>query len=853
MKGSAEKFAAFIKSADLLFIPVYQRNYDWSQAHCRQLFSDLVSVVKDNRPSHFFGSIVSKGNVESTMATTHVIIDGQQRLTTITLLMWALHRLLERGEVSSANPKLAELIYDVFHYSKYVEPPFKLRPVKDDMKALKQLYSDPENRNISSNLSTNYEFFCRLIRQGRLSADELYEAVWRLEVIHILLGEDDDPQLIFESLNSTGRDLTEADKIRNFILMELDTKRQTEYYEKYWHKIEVLCRENGQSRVSEFIRDYLRLKTGTIPRIKALYNEFKQYVRKNELDTEKLLAELLAYAKQYEIILSAKSFEPRIDACLYRLRRLKLRTPHSFFLDALRLYEMGDLSVEDLIDVFQTSETYLFRKKICSNNTDGPNRVFAALPRDILRYDGTTKNYVGKFKYTLQRQRGSSRFPDDEEFERKFSERGLYEDMSSEYRLYTLERLENYGTKETNSVYADADSGSCSIEHIMPQKLSEEWRSELGLHADEVHKKWLHRAANLTLTGYNPEYSNLSFLRKKAGQEGKNNGYIHSKYRLTRFVGKQSQWTVAELEERDKILSERALQIWRHPRTDYLPPIKDEEVCTLADNVDLTGRSILKFAYSGLERNVSSWNETMIEFLKIFNEEYPLELQKLASSSQEGLAKNFRTTEEEWYKKVIEGVYYNTLSSAQAKKNTLRELFSRYKIDHSSLTFYLGPESEKDSKDFATKREKRDQMRKAYWGVALEKINNIPSFQSFSKTNPVPGGIIPGHLGIPGVKILCSINKSKADVEIRFESGNKDWNKQQFDKLLIQKEPIEEKLGVELTWDRSDGLKSSRVYHRLEGVSYAKKRDWERASDFHAKWSKKFYDVFKPHIQALDA
>ena len=517
MDGAAVSFAEFINTTRLLTIPVYQRNYDWPQENCRQLFSDLVKVIREDRPSHFFGCIVSQAIVESRLGTSRVIIDGQQRLTTVTLLMLALYHLLKQEVVHSSEPQLADQIYDVFHHSQFRDPPFKLRPVEDDMEALKQLYLNPENKIVSSNITTNYEFFCKLTRQGTLSAEELCEAVWSLVVINIQLDANDDPQLIFESLNSTGLALTEADKIRNFILMELTPELQKKYYKQYWYTIEQLCRENDESRMSEFIRDYLRLKTGTVPGIKALYNEFKQHVRKNELDTEKLLKELLEYANQYKIILGAQSFEPRIDACLYRLRRMKLTAPRSFFLDALRLHKQGELSKEDLIELFQTSETYLFRKKICTNATAGLNNVFAALPRDIRRYDGTTKNYVGKFKYTLQRQRGSSRFPDDEEFERKFSERKLYEDMSYEYRLYTLERLENYGTKETNDVYAaaDADSGACTIEHIMPQKLTEEWRSALGPNADEVHKKWLHRVANLTLTRYNPEYSNFSFAKKK--------------------------------------------------------------------------------------------------------------------------------------------------------------------------------------------------------------------------------------------------------------------------------------------------------------------------------------------------
>ena len=364
-----------------------------------------------------------------------------------------------------------------------------------------------------------------------------------MEIINISLNNEDDPQLIFESLNSTGLDLTEGDKIRNFILMGLPADLQEEYYSKYWNQIE----ECTGYDVSSFIRDYLSVKQLSIPSQKKVYFEFKDYVAQGKLKTENLLIDLLAYARRYQILLKGISDSKELNACINRLNRLETTVTRPFFLEVLRLYDEKKLNVKQVTEVFLITENYLFRRNICDLPTNALNKIFLLLHREIVRYDGTDTNYVEKFKYALISKREKTRFPDDDEFMSGFSEREVYQ-MNRKNKIYILERLENYGTLEDKEVYSHCDDGTYTIEHIMPQHLTPAWIKELGDDYEQIHRVWLHRIANLTLTAYNSSYSNSTFDEKKTME----NGFLNSGIRLNTFIAKMDKWTIAEIEERNQ-------------------------------------------------------------------------------------------------------------------------------------------------------------------------------------------------------------------------------------------------------------------------------------------------------------
>ena len=697
MKGSECRLIEYMEGSKKRFIiPVYQRNYDWKTENCKQLYDDLVKVIKNKRRSHFFGSLVSVYE-PSGRNTEFLVIDGQQRLTTVSLLLLAMYNLIKSGIITPKDVYLDKQIYEDFLVDKYQpeETRIKLKPVKNDKKAFGKLFNDADEHIRESNLTTNYNYFYERIQKQEISIDELFDAICRLEIINITLNNEDNPQLIFESLNSTGLDLSEGDKIRNFILMGLPSKEQDEYYDKYWNRIE----ECTKYDVSSFVRDYLSIKQLAIPSQKKIYISFKDYVDQKSIETEELLKDLLAYAKRYGILLSGGTKNKALDACIYRLNRLETTVTRPFFLEVLRLYDENKLDISELTEIFLITENYLFRRAICDLPTNALNKIFSTLHREIARYEGNDECYVEKFKYALLSKKDRARFPDDDEFAERFTERPIYQ-MNSKNKIYIMERLENYSTLEDKDVYGHCDDGTYSIEHIMPQHLTPAWIKALGEDYEEIREMWLHRIANLTLTAYNSKYSNSTFDEKKFMK----NGFEDSGIRMNTYIAKKDKWTLAELEERNQYLMGRALEIWAAPTTTFKPAVKQMDSYTLDDDTSLSGRLIARFSYKNTEQPVSSWVEMFQKVLKILYAEDKSVITKLAASTEDGLALNFTMNEAD-FKKTVEigdGIYVWTNTSTQSKLSVLNKVFRLYDADPSDLVFYLRDENESAEEEAGT-------------------------------------------------------------------------------------------------------------------------------------------------------
>ena len=540
MKGSELRLIEYMEGSKKRFIiPVYQRNYDWKIENCKQLYDDLIQVIKNNSKTHFFGSIVSVYE-PSGRNTEFLIIDGQQRLTTMSLLFLALYNLLEEKIIISEDESLKDQIYEDFLVDKYQpqEKRMKLKPIKNDQKAFSKLFNSKDDYIKDSNLTINYSYFYERIQKQEITIDELFDAICRLEIINITLNNEDNPQLIFESLNSTGLDLSEGDKIRNYILMGLPKQKQDEYYEKYWNCIEKCTKYD----VSSFIRDYLSVKQLVIPSQKKVYINFKKYVEDSSLKIIEILEDLLSYAKRYNILLCGKTSSKELNSCINRLNRLETTVTRPFFLEVLRLYDENQINLNEVAEAFSITESYLFRRTICDLPTNALNKIFLLLNREIMRYDGTDSNYIEKLKFALLSKKDRARFPNDDDFSLMFTEKPIYQ-MNSKNKIYILERLENFGTLEDKDIYRHYDEGEYSIEHIMPQHLTPAWIKELGDSYEEIHDTWLHRIANLTLTAYNSKYSNSTFVEKKTMK----NGFEDSGIRLNTYVSKKDKWTLAEL------------------------------------------------------------------------------------------------------------------------------------------------------------------------------------------------------------------------------------------------------------------------------------------------------------------
>lgn len=845
MKGSEMKLVAFMQGADKRFvIPVYQRNYDWKTENCKQLFDDLKKVIKTQRKSHFFGSIVSVYNPDGENMEFQ-IIDGQQRLTTISLLLLAMYNLMKNGIMVPEQGNLADKIFRTYLIDEWQDDDtrIKLKPVKNDQTAFGKLFDEESEHIKDSNVTINYRYFYDRIQRQELTMDELFEAIRRLEIINITLNQDDNPQLIFESLNSTGVALSEGDKIRNFILMGLPTKQQNHFYEKYWNKIEVCT----GYEVSAFIRDYLSVKQQSTPALNKIYFTFKAYVEEANIETEPLLADLLSYAKLYEILLRGKTANKRLNACIDRLNRLESTVTRPFFLEVLRLFKENKLTIEDTASIFLATENYLFRRTMCELPTNALNKIFLMLHKEIVRYDGTEDNYLEKFKFALLTKRERARFPDDKEFADAMETRQVYQ-MTAKNKLYILERFENSGTNEDKDVYRHLEDGTYSIEHIMPQHLTPAWVKDLGKDYLQIHSTWLHRMANLTLTAYNSKYSNSPFAEKKTMKDG----YLQSGIRMNQRIAQKETWGLAELEERNRDLVKQALEIWEAPITSFKPVEKQLDSCTLEDDVNLSGRLIARFRFKNTEQPVTSWIDMFERVVRILHAEDQSVLSKLAYANAEtvDLAAYVSTNKAELrgYSEIEEGLYFEKNTSTWMKISVLRRLFKLYNVDPLDLVFYLRDENE--SSDDSEINEKQ-LIRKKYWAFALEQIHDAHGDNgSFSNVNPSVQSWISGYFGVSGFSITCTTSNHFIGVEIYFGKANRDQNKEAFDYLATYRTEIENKLGVPLTWSRGEDTKSSKVCYRLTDVSIENEEDWPRMAKFHTEWSKKFYDVIVPYLRA---
>ena len=698
MKGSEAKMTGFMEGADKRYIiPVYQRKYDWKLENCRQLYNDLKKIVLEGRSSHFFGSIVSSVVPVGSRLEYH-IIDGQQRLTTVTLLLLAMRNLIAQQKLVSQSGRLDEQIAQRFLISPWAaaDDQIKLRPVKGDREALARLFGDEEDFDPASNLTHNYRFFCDMLLKESISIDELYAAIGKLEIISITLDHDDNAQLIFESLNSTGLALEEGDKIRNYILMGLNPREQNSYYDTYWTKIEK-CTGND---VSSFVRDYLSIKEQVTPTLNTVYHAFKIYADGIRQPITTLLDDLLRYARLFEKLRTCKSSlgEKRLDDCLYRMSRLDIGVTRPFLMEVLRLNQDGKLSSQDVLTVFLTTEDYLFRRNICEVPTNALNKIFLMLNKEILRYDGTTENYVEKFVYALLSKRESGRFPDDEEFSTALAAKQVYS-MRGKYKAYLFERLENYGTIETKDVHTHLDNKVYTIEHIMPQHLTPAWTSALGPNSAEIHSTWLHRLANLTLTGYNPNLSNKTFAEKRDAEEG---GYKASGLKMNQKIAQKETWGLAELEERNRELVALALKIWPFPQSGFVPAEKEFDFCTLDDeDVNLTGRSIAKYSLQNVEQPVSSWSSMFEQVVKFLHEKDKSVLFGLVHAPDEdsALSAILSGTEDGMRVplKIDDGIYVEKNTSTAYKISLLRRLFARYEMNPADLVFYLKDANSADS------------------------------------------------------------------------------------------------------------------------------------------------------------
>lgn len=535
-------------------IPVYQRFYSWDIDQCKRLWNDIVEMQRKGKAGHFVGSIVNIA--EQAMPTgvqKYMIIDGQQRMTTLTLLLLALRDYaIKNPSDTTINARRIDNMLLKNEYESGDER-YKLLLTETDRDILISLVEEkPISESIRSRLIENYNFFANKLADKEIQPAEVYESIGKLQIVNITLDRAvDDAQAIFESLNSTGKELSESDLIRNYVLMGLEPSEQTYVYEHLWRPMEQLFIYETQGTVMDaFFRHYLTMKLSRIPKQGRVYEEFKLYHLNCEFGTiRELCQDLLEYAKYYTNIVFKRNSDTDLKKLYEDIIDLRMEVSYPFLLKIHHDCREGLITSDELKEILRLCISYVLRRAICEIPTNSMNKTFATL-KNYIRPD----DYLNSVKAFFVMQDTYKEFPDNEKFEGAFENRDIY---NMRARNYILSRLENFDNK------APIIIENYTIEHIMPQNknLSLEWQADLGAEWQDVQKKYLHTIGNLTLTAYNSEMSDRPFLEKMdmAG------GFKESALRLNKYVVLQNRWNQKHIQERAKELAKKAESIWPYP------------------------------------------------------------------------------------------------------------------------------------------------------------------------------------------------------------------------------------------------------------------------------------------------
>ena len=559
MKAEDVRLTELLEGPKQFIVPVFQRDYSWGTKHCLQLWKDIVRVGSDaNTKAHFVGSVVYVAAEENSAKITRwLLIDGQQRLTTVSLLLAALRNRVPAEEPESEHPVDDDGLPTRLELEDYYlrnthgkgDRRHKLHLRRADQETMAAIVDAKEcPAGASERIRENLEFFDEQL--NNVDLELVYRGIKKLVAVDVCLTRgQDDPQMIFESLNSTGLDLTQADLIRNFVLMRQDEELQTRLYEDYWQPIEQAFGARYRTDFDKFVRDYLTLQLKPSKQLKAdeIYQNFRTYFYGVEGSdpVEDTLAELKRFGTYYVAFSLVQEENPALKVAFRRLRLLvEVASPL-----VLKLYDCYSraktLPVKDFVTAVELLESYVFRRSVCAMQTRNLAQIFASLAYRI-KEDAPLLS----LKVALRRQGKKRRFPSDVEFREAMETRDVY-DMRNCH--YLLDRLENESKEKI-------DTERFTIEHVMPQNesLSAEWPAMLGEDWQKVQQLWLHRLGNITLTGYNPEYSDRSFADKKtiAG------GFNDSPLRLNRFIREQDRWTATEMDERGRQLAKKTVTIW---------------------------------------------------------------------------------------------------------------------------------------------------------------------------------------------------------------------------------------------------------------------------------------------------
>ncbi|WP_370754087.1 DUF262 domain-containing protein [Megamonas funiformis] len=566
MQAGETTLNKLLNTSRQFIVPIFQRNYSWQKSQYEQLWFDILRASKfKEKQNHFIGSIVYIDmGTPAGRPQQLLLIDGQQRLTTISILLCAIKDYVQKFNLETKLINLAKIKNQFLYNSDEIdEDRYKLLLNVQDKETYIKLIDNTifTVNKPATNIIKCYEFFYERIEDfikqyGQI--DEIYAGIFKLSLVSISLDKDsDNPQMIFESMNSTGKDLSQTDLLRNYLLMDLTPEKQTKLYKTYWKPMEELFGEdiykNDVNKFDYFIRDFLILKsdTGYICKINNVYENFKRYYLDNNCEKFAVLRDLFTYAKYYACIDLLQENDDELKLYWQEFKKLDSHVVYPFLLKLYDDYSRQILIKEDFKKILQVVISYLWRRAICEIPTNSLSKTFATLYQAVDKDDyvnSVIKAFVFKSSY--------KRFPSDYEVREKLQTKDIYH---FRLRKYLLEALENYYHKEP----IDLNTANYTIEHIMPQNIEHNlsWQQMLGEDWQEVHSLYLHSLGNLTITGYNAEMSNKSFGEKVNGESG----FKHSHLKLNESIAQCDVWNKKAIQRRTNILTDIILKIWKYP------------------------------------------------------------------------------------------------------------------------------------------------------------------------------------------------------------------------------------------------------------------------------------------------
>ena len=832
MKANELPIINFLQAPNVQFvIPVYQRNYDWTNNECKELLNDIIAVEIANRGTHFIGSIVfvydgaySTGEVKEL-----VIIDGQQRLTTINILYVALYRFAKDSNMQQE----ADMLLNMFLTNQYVQQEsskLKLKQTDTNSLAFKAIMNATEKEfNQYSNVIENFNFF-----KGAITKDSFYtilNGLKRLIFVEISLERGkDDPQRIFESLNSTGLDLSQSDLIRNYILMDLDPKNQNKVFEQVWNPIEENARDltKQKSLVSSYIRDYLTLRNKKIPNKSKVYIEFKKlYIIKDEAYYQEL-ENIKSLSTHYKKFINPTTVqEHNIRRELEYISRLEINVAFPFLLQVFEDGENGLITNDELLKVLKLIQTYTWRRFVVGLPTNALNKIFMTLYSEV-----DTEEYFDSIALALIKKRGSAKFPTDEDLKTALRDKDVY-NIQSKNRNYMFELLENFNNRE----YVDTSNENITIEHIFPQNPNDDWSKDIT--PDDYFQfkeKYVNTIANLTLSGNNGALSNKSFQEKKSmNRQGAEQGYNFSRLWLNDYLKSIDNWNINNYNERFDLIYNRFLKIWEYPNV-TIPVSDNSEAQNIFNAESPTHKKLEYFIFENTkvdEEVISQMYVYVIQKLYEKNPQLLLEATDIFKITRN--AEDFRTPQE-----LDNGYFIESNLDSSSKFSCLKKLLNLFELEDELVIKYEDKESKDSQNRFAIRRE--------FWKQLLPQIVDT---ELFGNVNASKDHWLSSGAGISGLNYTFVITSKYVRIELGITSSSKEQNKKYFKKLLSQKDSIENDFGKALEWEELAEHKMSRIKYELIGVSLFDKADWDKMSGFLIEYLPKFESAFQPAIKKL--